>query len=86
MVPLLQANIQSNGLEAICYEATVFPIAIPIELGDFQAGEDSLGYQEHCRITTLQTPGQDHVDAIELNWGDAPAISGINTVIMSATC
>ncbi|CAL1152329.1 unnamed protein product [Cladocopium goreaui] len=25
----------------------------------------------------------DHADAIELDWGDAPAISGINTVIMS---
>lgn len=29
---------------------------------------------------------QDCADAIELDWGQAPAISGINTVIMSAAC
>eukprot|EP00435_Cladocopium_sp_Y103_P034584 s2735_g8.t5 len=34
------------------------------------------------RRVTLTEPGQsamDHADAIELDWGDAPAISGINT-------
>ena len=35
-------------------------------------------------ILIWQALCQDCADAIELEWGQAPAISGINTVIMSA--